>query len=223
MSLSREPLSGAVLVGGRSSRMGADKAFMTLDGNTPLVRGAVDALAAVCDDVLLVGGDPSRFVRLDLPARWTPDAIPGEGPLAGILGALFASEHEACLVVACDMPYLNPELLEAMAEVPRDYEILAYPRAEGYEPMLAIYTRSCIPAIERMLYEGSLRAHDLLRVMRVRLVPERIVARFDPEGTATVNLNTPQDVARAMEATAPGRQPRNLMGFPPRILETPGG
>jgi molybdenum cofactor guanylyltransferase len=218
-----EPLSGAVLVGGKSSRMGEDKAFVMLDNGTPLIRMAVDALAAVCDDVLLVGGDPARFMRFDLPARWTPDAIPGEGPLAGILGALFAAQHEACLVVACDMPYLNPQLLGAMAGVPRDYEILAYPRAEGYEPLLAIYTRACIPPIERMMYEGSLRAQDLLRVMRVRLVPERIVAQFDPEGTATTNLNTPQDVARAMAATAPGRRAQDLMRHPPHSPGTPDG
>jgi molybdenum cofactor guanylyltransferase len=218
-----EPLSGAVLVGGKSSRLGDERALAILDDGTPLIRAAIDALASVCDDVLLVGGDPARFMRFDLPARWTSDAIPGEGPLAGILGALFAAEHDACLVLACDLPYLNPELLAAMAGVPRDYEILAYPRAEGYEPLLAIYTRACIPPIERMLYEGSLRAQDLLRVMRVRLVPERIVAEFDPQGTATTNLNSPQDVARAMEATVPGRRPQNQSEFPPRFPGTPDG
>src|SRR5712692_4284874 len=107
-----EALSGAILVGGRSRRMGSDKALMELDGQ-PLAAHLVATAATCCEEVLLVGGDPGRFATLGLPARWVPDGASDAGPLGGILGALEAARHDACLVVACDMPFITMELVAA--------------------------------------------------------------------------------------------------------------
>src|SRR5437773_12522 len=120
-----EPLSGAILVGGQSRRMGTDKALLEFEGE-PLVVRLARSLAAVCDEVLLVGGDPARFAGLLLSVRCVPDGAQDAGPLGGILGALQAARHDACLVVGCDMPFVTAEIVGGMAAQPRDYHVLAY-------------------------------------------------------------------------------------------------
>jgi len=161
----------------------------------PEVREAAELLADVCEDVLLVGGDPARYMRLDLPARWTPEAIPGEGVLAGILGALFVAEHQECLIIQPVAPLPRLDLLQAMANEPRDYDVLAYPKGEGCEPLLAIYSQSCIPVLERLLYDGNLEAPTLVGALRVRMVPDRIVDAYGAEEDASSRLNTLSDLA----------------------------
>src|SRR5439155_11152744 len=121
-------------------------------GGEPLITWLVAALADCCDEVLLVGGDPARFAGLGLPACWVPDAVPDVGPLGGILGALQAAHHDACLVVACDMPRMTHELLRVMAARPRDYSILAY---SSDEPLLAIYTRACLDPLRSSISPGQ--------------------------------------------------------------------
>jgi molybdopterin-guanine dinucleotide biosynthesis protein A len=190
-----EPLSGAVLAGSSLAPTTVSETASWASGRVSEVREAAEVLAEVCEDVLLVGGDPSRYMRLDLPARWTPDAIPGEGVLASILGALFVAEHQECLIIQPVAPLPRLDLLQAMAAEPRDYDVLAYPKGEGCEPLLAIYSQSCIPVLERLLYAGNLEAPTLLGALRVRMVPDRIVDAYGDEDYASSRLNTLSDLA----------------------------
>jgi len=208
----RAPLTGAVLVGGRSQRMGSDKALMVIDGGVPLVAALVGALQTCCEEVLLVGGDPARFVGRDLSARFVADAAPGAGPLAGILGALDHARHPGCLVVACDMPFVTSELLQAMAAEPTDYSALAYPGPDGLEPLLAIYTRTCTELLRAALAVGELRARDFLARLGARALPDAVLDRVDPERRASTNVNTPEELAAAHRILqgAPDRASRRI-------------
>lgn len=194
------PLTGAILVGGRSSRMGADKALLPFYRDAPLVRTLVGALNTVCDEVLLVGGDPRRFDALELSARWIPDAPAGRGPLAGVLGALRAARHDHCLIVACDMPFVSPAVVAAFAHAPRDCQVLAYPGPDGLEPLLAVYAADCEPALAEMLEAGAFRARDALRRLEARALPADVVAAADPQSQAAMNVNSPEDLASARSA-----------------------
>lgn len=186
-----EPLSGAILVGGRSRRMGSDKALLRINGEL-LVARLEKTLATFCDEVLLVGGDATRFAGLGLTARWVPDAEADVGPLGGILGALESARHEACLVVACDMPFVTPELVTAMAAQGRDYRVLAC--AAG-EPLLAIYTRACIDPLRAAIAGGELAARRFLARAGAQALPTEVLDFVDPQHRGATNVNVPEDLA----------------------------
>jgi molybdopterin-guanine dinucleotide biosynthesis protein A len=183
-----ENRSGWVLAGGRSSRMGQDKALLELDG-IPLALRAAEELCRVCGQVALVG-DPGRYARLGLPV--TPDSYPGQGPLAGIEAALGATASDANLVVACDMPALNPGILTELLSAEADVAIPRYPDGK-LEPLCAGYSRRCHAVIREALESGVRRVTDAFRLLEARgfALSYVAVARRDP----FENLNTPDELA----------------------------
>src|SRR3972149_6701536 len=106
-----EPLSGIVLAGGRSRRLRTDKTKLIFDDRL-LLQIIVERLAPVCSEVIIARGYRSDGDGPRLPVRFVEDAVPGAGPLAGVQAGLSAAANELALVVACDMPFLNPHLLE---------------------------------------------------------------------------------------------------------------
>ncbi len=191
-----EPLSTAILVGGQSRRMGTNKALLTLAPSGPtVIELVVCAVRQVTDDIALVGPHPDRVAYPDLP--WVTDETSGAGPLAGIQAALTHARHESVLVVACDMPFLNPALLRYMISQPRDYDILVPEIDQRLQPLHAIYRRSCLPIIGRFLDRGENRVQGWFPEAKVMVIPEPIVARHDPSLRSCLNLNTPADLALA--------------------------
>jgi molybdenum cofactor guanylyltransferase len=199
------PLSAAILAGGQSQRMGTDKAIIRLTADGPtLIERVLAAVRAVADDVLIVANDD----RLAFAGpRIVPDAVPGAGPLGGIYSAVTAARHEHCLVVACDMPFLSPALLRAMAAQARDYDVLAPYLAAGenrqgaadgvYETLHAIYGRGARPAIRTQLLAGRYKIVGFFPDVRVRAIAEGDVRQYDPALLCKFNVNTP---ARLTEA-----------------------
>ncbi len=181
-------VAGWVLVGGRSSRMGADKALLKID-TEPLALRVAAELRKSCSEVSLVG-DPSRYRHLGL--RVVPDAFPGQGPLAGIEAALAATPAEKNLIVACDMPALRPDLFEALLALDGDVVLPQYEDGK-VEPLCAVYGRSCLLAVRESLEKGIRRVTDALRHLESRGFALRYlrVAHRD----AFQNLNTPEDLA----------------------------
>ena len=201
-------LSAAVLAGGASRRMGTDKALLEFAGQ-PLLGRVVETLRRVSDDVLIVG---ERAPYHQFAARVLPDAYPNAGTLGGIATALRNARRDHALVVACDMPLLSIDLLQAMAREPRDYDALV-PITEGgrssqgttrtYETLHAVYTRGCLPAIERRLERRELQVIGFFGDVRVRELDPTWWSQFDPAGLSFLNTNDPSELerARAMSTT----------------------
>jgi len=210
----RLPLSGAVLAGGLSTRMGTDKALLPLrPGDPPLAAVVLSRLARVATEVFVVA--PERPGYDALGARLVPDAHPGAAALGGIATALEAAAHEHCLVVACDLPFLNPRLLRWLADRPRDYDVLI-PRLPGesrqgrgavFQTLHAVYGKGCLPAIRRRLDEGDLRVVGFFDEVRVRPVDEGEVRALDPELRSFFNANTPEAAAEARRLLDAGAHP----------------
>ncbi len=207
------PLSAAILAGGQSKRMGTDKARLRLTPDGPmLIELVLAAVRAVADDVLLVANN-DRLA--DLGLRTVPDIYPDAGALGGIYSAVTSAAHEHCLVVACDMPFLAPALLRAMAAVPRDYDLLAPHLIVGenrqgssagvYETLHAIYGRATLPAIREQLEQQRYRVIGFFPQVCVRDFPEVVVRQFDPALHSFFNANTPERLTEA----------RNLAGVAP--------
>jgi molybdopterin-guanine dinucleotide biosynthesis protein A len=175
-----------ILVGGRSSRMGVDKARAESNGRALALRVA-DRARAVCDEISLIG-DPAMYAELGL--RVIPDNFPGEGPLAGIEAALLATTKEANLILACDMPAVKENLLEELFEPKADCVIPQH--ADGkIEPLCAVYRKSCHTAVKSMLESGIRGVTEAIRLFESHSLAVRYVR---VSGAAEfANLNTPED------------------------------
>ena len=188
------PVSGVVLAGGRSSRLGQDKALLSLPDGRSLIAHVVARLAPLVAEVVVVATDGERLGPL--PARIVPDLFPDGGALGGIYAGLAAAREARSLVVACDMPLLRPGLLRHLLALPRDFDVLLPRLADGQvEPLHAVYSKACLEPIRRQLAAGRLRIISFLGDVRVRYVEEAELRRFDPELRSLFNVNTPADLA----------------------------
>lgn len=186
-------LSGIVLAGGESRRMGRNKAFLELGGQS-LISRVLDTLTGLCSELIISANDVAAYAHL--PARVVPDIIRNRGPLGGVHAGLASMRNEFAIVVACDMPFLNLRLLRYMAAVATGYDVVV-PRLEGeYEPLHAIYSPGCKEAIEELLAEGPRRIVALYQRVRVREITEEEVRLFNA-APSFFNVNTLADLTEA--------------------------
>jgi molybdopterin-guanine dinucleotide biosynthesis protein A len=194
----RRPLTGLVLCGGESRRMGAEKALIDVGGR-PLVVHVSERLAKVATPVLLASGGRERIsdVRarlLHLPVQEVDDEVPGAGPLAGLIGGLAASPHPLVAVVAVDMPFLSPDLLSMLAGLHAGEDAVVPVTDIGLEPLHAVYSTTALPAMRAAGAEGRLALRDVLAGLAVREVREAEWRAADPSGRFAVNLNRAEDL-----------------------------
>ena len=178
-------VAGFVLVGGRSSRMGRDKALMEF-GESTLVEYVARLVERVCGSVVLVGC-PDCYRAI--PYQAIPDIRPEQGPLGGIQAALSASGCEWNLIVACDMPAITTELLDLLVDATREWAggcIVPVSSDGRLQPLCAVYHRRCLGAVSTMLGRGVRRMSDAIPQLGPLLLPTRSTEPFR-------NLNTPQD------------------------------
>jgi len=212
------PLSGVVLSGGQSRRLGQEKAMLRLWGpqGPTLLEATVAHLAAVCDEVLVVSDGPHDWPVL--PARVVFDRYPGGGSLGGIYTGLLEAAYPGALTVACDMPFLSRALLRYMAGLPRDYDVLiprlrppsGAPLGVGredarelrVEPLHAVYGRLCLEPMHALLSQGERQIIRFFPAVRVRYLEVEEVARFGPPGLLFRNINTPQDLQQVRRVLA---------------------
>ncbi|HWI51047.1 MAG TPA: molybdenum cofactor guanylyltransferase [Symbiobacteriaceae bacterium] len=185
---------GVILAGGQSSRMGVNKALLDFGGE-PLIGRVARQFTAWFDQVVVVTNSPEQYAFLGLPMAG--DRIPGLGPLGGLEAGLTASRFEHAFFAACDMPFLNEGLIRYLLDAAPDHDIVV-PRVGGeFEPMHAVYTRSCLPAITANLEARRLKLLRLFDAVRVRVVEEPEIRPFGAPERLFFNCNTPEDLAQA--------------------------
>ena len=193
-------VTGIILAGGRSRRLGRDKAVEPVGGQ-PLIRRVIQRVESVADDIVVVVADAARGAALPLEAghRVAVDVYPDKGSLGGIYSGLAAAGNQWGLVVACDMPFLNRPLLQYMLGLREGCDAVV-PQPGAYpEPTHALYSRACLPSIEAKLQAGDLKIAGFFDQVRVRYVDEGEIARFDPQLHSFFNVNSPEDLAQALE------------------------
>ena len=198
-------VTGIVLAGGMSRRLGRDKAVEPLCGE-PLITRVLARLARIAQHAVVVVNEAARASVLPLPdsARAAADIYQDAGSLGGIFTGLTASDGEWGVVVACDMPFLNVGLLEHMLTLRSGHDAVV-PVLEGRpEPTHALYSKACLPHIERRLQTNDLKIARFFDDVRVRYLPENEVDRWDPDHVSFFNVNTQMDLDRAEELMALG-------------------
>ena len=188
-------IAAALLTGGASSRMGRDKAHLEL-GGVPSATRISRLLADLFEDVLIVGGDPPASAR----GRRVADTEGPQCALRGIVAALAAATHERVVVVATDLPLVTPDLLLALVAWP-DADAVVPRSASGPHPLCALYRREPVLAVAHArLEDGQLALRGLLDAVGSVYLDESDLEKVDPDGNALLNVNTPEDLARAQSA-----------------------
>ena len=198
-------VTGVILAGGMSTRLGRDKAVEPLAGQ-PLIGRVLSMLSDVTDTSVVVVNDEARGAEHPLPkdVAVTVDAYPDSGSLGGIFTGLQAASADWALVVACDMPFLNPTLLARMLELRSDHDVIA-PVLDGRpEPTHALYSKACLPHMEARLQQGKLKITGFYENVRVRYITEDEVDLLDPGRLSFFNVNTQDDLDRAKSLVAAG-------------------
>lgn len=181
----RPEATAAILAGGESRRMGADKSLSDAGGR-PLI-AHIAAQLAYFPEVLIGANEPAKYAFLGLPI--VPDRARGQGPLMGILSCVARAAHECCFVTACDIPELEPRFVLEMVAQAAGADVVMPRLADGRaEPLLAVYRKTIVPVAEDLLRAGPQRVTALLQGVRVRYVP------FGPPDWYR-NLNVPEDMA----------------------------
>ena len=188
--------TGFVVAGGRSRRMGRDKALLPW-GESTLLDHAVQRLKSVCADVRILSGREGRY--LDRGLVVLPDLWADTGPLGGVHAGLsiLAKSDDLALFLAVDLPFVPVELLAALRDGIAGYDAVVPVAAGGPQPLCAAYRATCCAAIERRLGEGERRMTSFWPDVRMREMPDAEVQPFGDPARLFLNVNDPDDLARA--------------------------
>jgi len=187
-------LTVSIQAGGQSKRLPGDKALITLAGR-PLIEHVLRRVESLADELLITTNHPENYDFLGI--RLVSDPNPGEGTLAGLQTALRSASFDTVLVVACDMPFVQPNILMHMVDLAAGVDVVVPRRGEYYEPMQAVYARRCLPAIGKALEEGEKRVVSFFPEVHVRTLEAEVLNRLDPAGRSFFNVNTQEDLAEA--------------------------
>ncbi len=199
-------VTGIILAGGMSRRLGRDKAIEPVGGE-PLIKRVLDRMSQISGQTVVVVADEERASVLPLPksAKVAVDIYPDSGSLGGIFTGLTAADMPWGIVVACDMPFLNVELFQHMLCLREGYDAVVPVLGGRPEPTHSIYGKACLPHMERRLQNRQLKIAGFFDDVRVKLVPEEVVDTFDPDGLSFFNINTQEDLDRALALAEEGR------------------
>ena len=192
-----------MLAGGKSLRLGRDKALEEIGGQR-LIERVIERLSRLGDDIIVVTASKNQLP--DLGVRQVHDCYPGRSALVGIYTGVKEATSSHNLVVACDMPFLNVDLLRYLIALSPGCDIVI-PRIAGeVEPLHAVYSKDCLVSVEAQLRDGRFKLSDLLEAVTVRYVEDEEIDRFDPDRLSFLNINYESDLERARAMLKEGVQ-----------------
>jgi molybdopterin-guanine dinucleotide biosynthesis protein A len=183
-----------ILAGGKSIRMGRDKAFLKID-KIPLIKRQVRLLKRHFKKIFIVTNSPRKYRRLK-GIKVVSDIAAGQGPIGGILSGLSASRDHYNFVVACDMPFISPDLIKYMRRNSSGYDVVVPRIGKRYEPLFCIYSKNCIGRIKAFVGKKILKISRFFPEVKVKEISHEEVARFGCPEKIFMNLNTPKDLFR---------------------------
>jgi molybdopterin-guanine dinucleotide biosynthesis protein A len=198
--MDQQILTCAILAGGRSTRLGRDKAFERIEGGR-LIDREVSVLSHLSRDIYIIT-TPEKKTLFPVPEfkqKIFLDIYPGKGVLAAIYTGLKYSATPYVLFVGCDMPFLSLDLLGFMVDQARSncYDAIVPRLGNMTEPLHAIYSTACLPVIYDLVKSDRLKMSDLFNCIKTRYICETEIDRLDPQHLSFFNINTKDDLRRA--------------------------
>ncbi len=190
--------TAVILAGGDSKRFGSPKALLKLE-DKPIIELIASRLKECFGEIIVVTNQPELFQHMKV--RLTGDVITSckKSSLRGLHAGLYYSSHKRNFVIACDMPFVNLELIKYMHAYTENHHIVV-PCVDNYlQPLYAFYSKECFDTIEKNLRAGKLKIADLYKEFDVKYIPKEIIYNFDPEEKVFFNINTHHDYAKVQE------------------------
>lgn len=184
-------MTGVILSGGESKRMGTNKAFIEVNGERIIDR-TVRLFKELFDDVMIVTNAPRDYLYLDV--RLVTDIVRDKGALGGLYTGLYLSPSPKAFVVSCDMPFLRADVVAYFMHIAESADIVVYRENDYWEPLHAVYSRNLLKHFERLMQQGKLKIIEAYQYMRRREVKKEEVEQFDPELHSMININTPEEL-----------------------------
>ena len=191
-------MTGIILAGGRSYRMGTEKAFLEIDG-TRIIDRTISLFKSIFDEVIIATNLPLLY--LDFGVTVVTDFYKESGPLSGIYAGLFFASSNHVFICSCDMPFINVSFIEYMISHTDDYDILVPHTMEGYQPLHAIYGKKCLPLARKMLEQSKLKIDYLYKEykeLHILSIEEAVLEAFDPSKKMFINVNTQEDMKKIL-------------------------
>jgi len=187
-------MTGIILAGGKSTRFGSDKSFMEINGQ-PLLKKQISVLKKKFRKIIIVSDNAGHKYK---DTQTVKDIVPCCGPLGGIYSGLIMSPSFHNFVVACDMPNINLLLLEYMIKLKNGFDAVVPCLKNGCEPLFAIYSKKCIPVIEKMINDDNLRIKNFFNKIKLKKIKKKEIAKFGNPEVLFFNINTPTDYEKLL-------------------------
>ncbi|WP_042349800.1 molybdenum cofactor guanylyltransferase [Bacillus massiliigorillae] len=189
-----------ILAGGKSSRMGTNKALLPIFDKTT-IEHIVDCCKQVADEVIVVTNNHEQYAFLNVPL--VADTYKESGPLAGLEAGLQAAKHDKCFLVACDMPFINIEVMKLLVQHLDDYDAVLPSVDNQYHPLFAAYRKTCLAPIRKNLQEKMLRMVGIFDEVHTRILTEdELLSVNDHIQNVFFNMNRPEEfkIAQKLES-----------------------
>lgn len=190
-------MTAIILAGGKSSRMGTDKAFLKI-GNQSLIKRQIGLLRKIFEKIIIVTNSSPKY-RGYKGIKIISDIIPHRGPLGGIYSGLIASNSTYNFVIACDMPFINPGLIRYIIRNRDNYDIIIPKIDRKYHPLFGVYSKNCIPIMEKALRKDKLNVSTIFPKVKTGFISRQEIERFDKQLLSLININTQDDLAMVKE------------------------
>jgi molybdopterin-guanine dinucleotide biosynthesis protein A len=188
----KHPISGIILSGGKSIRMGENKAFIKIDG-VPIIHRTVDLFKELFQELIIVTNQEDIFK--DLKSKICLDLIPGKGALGGLYTGIFFSTFDYSFCVACDMPFIKKSLVDYLIKNVEDEDVIVPRTKDGLQPLHAIYSKKCLDPIKTAIDGGKFKIIEFYNLVKVKIVEENGFLSLDPLRESFINVNTPEELS----------------------------
>lgn len=191
----KQRVSCIILAGGRSARIGQEKAFLRI-GERTIIEEQTSTLSKIFTEIIITTNNRKSFKKID--TKVVTDIVPDAGPLGGLYSGLAASSNIHCFVIGCDMPFINLELIKYMIEKIEENDIIIPLSTRGKEVLFAIYSVNCRETIRQQIELRNLKLLDILSFHKVKYISCEEIEMFDPKELCFFNVNSPNDYDKAL-------------------------
>jgi molybdopterin-guanine dinucleotide biosynthesis protein A len=198
----KKALTGIILSGGKSIRMGENKAFIEIEG-VPIIHRIHTLFKNLFLETIIVTNQKDLFSNLE--SRIYNDLLPQRGVLGGLYTGLFFSSFQYSFCVACDMPFLKEKVIEYLIKDIEGYDVIVPRTTDGLQPLHAIYSKNCLGPIKKVIEQEKFKIIDIYPMVNVKIIKDEEFKSLDPMGESFININTPEEllyIIKRRKATA---------------------